>query len=171
MRYLRKRIRAIVSVVIVTMAIGAVLFGFYIYRGMEQMGNWEVGMQEIRLPSGATAYLRRQADYPADGELYLSENSDYCAPYDSWHDYKLSNIIHGAPNSPLFISLSGDTVVIHTPGKPHSPWFSPPRTFKVKFEQISSQTYAASIDAHPADQPSSHWQRVEVPLGQNSCAL
>ncbi len=162
--------RAIVSVVI-AMAIGAVLLGFYIDRGMEQMGNWEVGMQEIRLPSGATAYLRRQADYPDDGELYLSENSDYCAPYNSWHDYKLPDIIQGAPDSPLFITLSGDTVTIHTPGKLHSPWFSPPRTFKVKFEQISSQTYSAFTDAHSGDRPSSYWQRVEVPFGQNSCAL
>jgi hypothetical protein len=52
-------------------------------------------MIQVHLPPGATASIRRQSYFSKPPELYISQSSDFCQPYDSAHNYKLSDPIHG----------------------------------------------------------------------------
>jgi hypothetical protein len=163
------RTRKIVGVILGSLACGALLLGFLAYRGLAEMGYMEVGMAELHLPSGSIAYLRRQGTYPDAGELYLSESNDYCAPPDRWHDFRFPNIIHGNADSPLLISVCGNTITVFSPEKPRQPWFTRPKAFTVVYEEISQaayEQYSKPETALPAG-----WQRVAVPFGNNTCAL
>jgi hypothetical protein len=60
---------------------GVIVFAYLVIQGLDEVAHLERGMIELRLPSGASAYLRRQAYFGKPAEVYLSANSDFCAPY------------------------------------------------------------------------------------------
>ncbi|MGA7886825.1 MAG: hypothetical protein WCA44_13855 [Acidobacteriaceae bacterium] len=91
----------VIGILVTTVSIAAVCYG--LWRAMDAMTSLQPGMVVLHLPSGATAYLRRQAYFGKSAEVYLSSNGDFCAPYDRWHDYKLPPVIQGGPESPVLI--------------------------------------------------------------------
>jgi len=125
------RRRRLVGTIVAVVAIGFLFLGFGLFHELNGMAYWEMGIVELRLPSGALAYVHRQTYGGGPEELYLSENSDYCAPYNSWHDYKLSQVPYRAAQLPLFISYFGDAIVVHGLEKPKAPWFSAAESLKV----------------------------------------
>ena len=122
--------RRIVLVVGLVIFACVALIGFWLVYALNGVASLQPGMIELHLPSGATAYLRRQAVFNKPADVYISASDDFCKPFDRWHDYKMSEPIHGAPDSPLLISYSGDTIVVHAPKKPQTPWFSGPARSK-----------------------------------------
>jgi hypothetical protein len=166
------KLRIAVGISLIVVACGGLALAYEIYRAVDEMGRWEVGMATIELPSGSKVYLRRQAIYPGAAELYLSESDDYCAPYDRRHDYKLSSPVQGGTDTPLLVSLVGSTIVVHAPEPPATPWFTKAATFSVRFEKISEENYSAYAVAKAAGpRLPGGWQRIEVPFGHNTCAL
>jgi hypothetical protein len=141
-------------------------------HGINGMASWQMGMVELHLPSGTNVYVRRQTSAGAPEDLYLSASADYCAPYNRWHDYKLPAVIHGGPQSPLLVSYSGDTIIVHAPKEPNSPWLSAPKSFKVGFQPLTSSEYSTYI-ALPQNSNAlpEGWQRIEVAFGHNTCSL
>jgi hypothetical protein len=152
--------------------VGVGLYAYFLVHGINGLTSLQPGMIQVHLPSGATASIRRQSYFGKPAELYISQSSDFCQPYDSAHDYKLSDPIHGGAESPLLISYSGDTIIVHGPEKPLPPRKSGPGTFKVGFDQITRKQYEAyaSSRANKVTLPAG-WQRVEVPFDHNTCAL
>ena len=151
---------------------GVALFGFWLVHALNGMASLEPGMIELHLPSGATAYVRRQAYFNKPADVYISGNNNFCKPSSRLHDYKLPEPIHGAPSSPLLISYSGDTIIVHSPNKPQSPLFSDSSSFKVTFQELSSKDYEAYAAPYGRGigLPTG-WLRIEIPLGHNTCAL
>ena len=78
--------------------------------------------------------------------------------------------IHGAPNSPLLPSYSGDTINIHSPKKPQAPWLSASASFKVAFEELSPEQYAAFTTPGTLRSLPTGWKLIDVPFGHNTCA-
>jgi hypothetical protein len=151
--------------------VGVALFASWLVYAINGVTSLEPGMVEIKLPSGATAYIRRQAYFSKPADVYISASDDFCKPFDRWHDYKMSEPIHGAPDSPLFVSYSGDTIVVHAPKKPKTPWSSESAPFKVAFEELSAQEYAAyAAPGQSGTKPPAGWNRIEIPFGHNTCA-
>lgn len=99
----------------ILIAVGVVAAVCWVWRGLSAAASLQPGMVVLHLPSGATAYLRRQSYFDKPAVVYISSNGDFCAPYDRWHDYKLPQVIQGGPESPLLISYAGDTVIVHSP--------------------------------------------------------
>jgi len=164
--------RRTVLVVGLLIVAGLALIGFWLVHALNGVASLEPGMVELRLPSGATAYVRRQAYFNKPADVYISASADFCKPFDLWHDYKMSEPIHGAVDSPLLISYSGDTIVVHAPKKPQTPWFSSPASFKVLFQELSSDEYAAyAASGKSSIELPVGWNRVEIPFGHNTCAL
>jgi hypothetical protein len=164
--------RRIVLVVGLVIFAGVALIGFWLSYALNGMASLQPGMIELHLPSGATAYLRRQAVFNKPADVYISASDDFCKPFDRWHDFKMSEPIHGAPDSPLLISYSGDAIVVHAPKKPQTPWFPGPASFKVVFQRLSSEEYAAyaAIGKSSIELPVG-WNRIEIPFGHNTCAF
>jgi hypothetical protein len=162
----------LVAVLIAVLALGFMFLGFELVHDLNGMGYWEMGIVELDLPSGAAAYVHRQTYGGGPEELYLSENSDYCAPYNSWRDYKLSQVPYRAPQLPLFISYSGDSIVVHGLEKPNAPRFSAPKSFNVEFQLMAPADYLAyaRLPAEGAGLPPG-WRRIEVTYGHNTCSL
>jgi hypothetical protein len=137
---LMRRIALVVSLLILA---SVALIGFWLVSAFNGVASLEPGMIELHLPSGATAYLRRQAYFDKPADVYVSASDDFCKPFDRWHDYKMSEPIHGAPDSPLLISYSGDTIVVHAPKKPQPPRSSGPASFNVAFQELPIEKYVA----------------------------
>jgi hypothetical protein len=158
--------------VIIFVAAGFAICGYLVWLGLTEAATLEPGMIALQLPSGATAYLRRQAYFGNPAEVYLSANGDFCAPYDRCHDYKLPEVIQGGSESPVLISYAGDTVIVHSPNQLKRPWFAEPSSFNVAFQQLTPGAYSeyAGAGRSAAGLPSG-WVRVEVPFGNNVCAL
>ncbi|HEX3469864.1 MAG TPA: hypothetical protein VHT28_01655 [Silvibacterium sp.] len=124
-------------------------------------------MITLQLPSGATAYVRRQAFFGKPADVYLSASPNFCAPYDRSHDFKLPDVIHGGIESPLLISYQDNTIILHGPKqllRPHAA----PSSFNVIYEELTPEVYSAYVGSN---QLPKGWARVEVPFGHNTCAL
>jgi hypothetical protein len=165
---LMRRIALVVGLLILA---GVAFIGCLVVQGLNEVSTLQPGMIELHLPSGATAYLRRQSVFDKPAEVYISASDVFCKPFDRWHDYKMSAPIHGALNSPLLISYSGDTIVVHAPKKPQTPWFSGVASFKVAFQELSLEEYAAYASGKSGIELPVGWNRVEIPFGHNTCAL
>jgi hypothetical protein len=101
---------AIISVAVVISA-----FAYLVWRGLNEAATLQPGVVPLQLPSGATAYLHRQAYSGKPAEVYLSANRDICAPYDRVHDFKLPQVIQGGPESPVLISYTGNVILVPSP--------------------------------------------------------
>src|SRR5258707_15404024 len=82
--------RRIVLVVGLVIFAGVALIGFWLFYALNGVASLQPGMIELHLPSGATAYLRRQAYFNKPADVYVSASDDFCKPFDRWHDYKMS---------------------------------------------------------------------------------
>ena len=165
----RRKIIVIILTVIVAAATG---FAYLVGRGLNEVANLEPGMITLHLPSGATAYVRRQSFFGKPAEVYLSATGEFCAPYDRSHDFKLPDVIHGGAESPLLISYQGNTIILHGPKQLQPPRLAPPSSFNVMYEELTPEVYAAYVGAsrQSLELPKG-WVRVEVPFGHNTCAL
>ena len=129
-------------------------------------------MVTLHLPSGATAYVRRQSLFGKPAEVYLSGSADFCAPYDRSHDFKLPDIIHGGIESPLLISYQGNTIILHGPKQLQRPGQPPLSSFNVIYEEMTPEVYSAYVGSNKQSlKLPEGWVRVEVPFGNNTCAL
>ncbi len=160
----RLKVIVIVSAVIV---IGAGGFAYLVSRGLNEVAHLEPGMVTLQLPSGATAYVRRQSFFGKPAEVYLSASPDFCAPYSRSHDFKLPDFIHGGVDSPLLISYQDNTIIVHGPKQLQRP-NAPPSSFNVLYEQMNPDVYSAYVGSNRLPEG---WVRVEVPFGHNTCAL
>jgi hypothetical protein len=139
-------------------------FVHLVVQGTSELHFLEVGMVELHLSSGATAYLQRRTVLGRPAELYLSSSYDYCAPYDHWHDYKLPAPLTGVEASPLVITMSGDALIVHGPNRPTGPWLSGPKDFRVQFSPMSLSDYSALAAKRSArNEELGDLSRVEVP--------
>jgi hypothetical protein len=147
-------------------------FAYFVWRGVNEVAHLEPGMVTLHLPSGATAYVRRQSSFGKPAEVYLSASGDFCASYDRSHDFKLPDTIHGGTDSPLFISYRGDTIILHGPNQLQRPGHVPPSPFDVIYEQLTPEEYSAYVGSNrqSVNLPEG-WVRIEVPFGHNTCAL
>lgn len=159
-------------VLVAFVAAGIIGVTYWAWSGLNAVANLEPGMVELHLPSGAVAYLRRQAYFGKPAEVYLSANPSFCAPYDRWHDYGLPQIIQGGHESPVLISYTGNTVVVHSPEPVVEPRLARPSSFSVTFEKLTPEAYATYVGiGHSTVELPKSWTRVEVPFGHNTCAL
>lgn len=166
------RTRRIIVILLTLIVAGAGGFGYFVWRGLNEVAHLEPGMAALRLPSGATAYVRRQSIFGKPAEVYLSASADFCAPYDRSHDYKLPDVIHGGTESPLLISYHGDTIVLHGPKQLQRPGHVPPSSFNVIYEELTPEVYSAYVGSNQQSVTLPEgWVRVEVPVGHNTCAL
>ncbi|HEY4010217.1 MAG TPA: hypothetical protein VGM11_08720 [Acidobacteriaceae bacterium] len=158
--------------VIISVAIVIVFLGYWVWRRLNDVATLEPGVVPLQLPSGATAYLHRQAYSGKPAEVYISANGDLCAHYDEVHDYKLPRAIHGGAESPLLISYQRNTIILHGPKQLQRPEHAPPNSFNVMYEELTPQAYSAYAGSNlqSAKLPEG-WVRVEVPFGHNTCAL
>ena len=154
---------------VILLAVGVVA---WVWRGLSAAASLQPGMVVLHLPSGATAYLRRQSYFDKPAKVYITSNSDFCAPYDRWHDYKLPPVIQGGPESPVLISYVGNTVIVHSPEPLRRPLLARPRGFNVSFQALSPAKYAAYVRTSDGtvELPES-WVSLEIPFGHNTCAL
>lgn len=160
------------AVAILLVVVGIVCAAYWVWSGLNAVATLEPGMVELNLPSGAPAYLRRQAYSGKPAEVYISSNPDFCAPYDRWHDYKLPPAILGGPESPVLISYKGNTIIVHSPEPIVPPLLTRPSPFIVAFERITPEAYAAYVQSgHNEANSARSWITVEVPFGHNTCAL
>jgi hypothetical protein len=151
--------------------VGAGGFAYWVWRGLNEVAHLEPGMVTLHLPSGATAYVRRQSILGKPAEVYLSASGDFCAPYDRSHDFKMPDVIHGGPESPLLISYQGNTIILHGPTKLQPPRHAP-SSFNVSYEELTPDAYSAYVGStHQSAKLPEGWMRVEVPFGHNTCAL
>ena len=166
-----RRVWKLVIIIVAIVAVGVIGAAYLVWSGLNAVATLEPGMIELHLPSGATAYLRRQAYFGKPAVVYISANPSFCAPYDRWHDYKLPPLIHGGPESPVLISYAGSTVIVHSPEAVVQPWLARPSYFSVTFEKLTPEAYATYVgnDQSTAELPKS-WTRIEVPFGHNTCA-
>lgn len=166
-----RRIWKLAIILVAFAAAGFIGAAYWVWSGMNTLASLEPGMVALNLPSGVTAYLRRQAYSGKPAVVYISANPSFCAPYDRYHDYKLPLAIHGDPESPVFLSYTDNTIVVHSPEPPIGPSFAQPSSFSVTFEKLTPEAYATYIGSgqSTAELPKS-WTRVEVPFGHNTCA-
>ena len=167
-----RRPSRLISLILVSVVAISMWFAYEVVRGLKGMATWQVGMSELHLPSGTTVYIRRQTNEGKPEDLYLSASGDYCAPYDRWHDYKLATFSHDQPQPLVWVSYSGDTILVHTSEKPKSPWLFPPKSFKVEFQPLTPSEYSAyaALPEGTSGLPAG-WQRVKVDFGHNTCSL
>jgi hypothetical protein len=166
------RTRKIIVILLTVIVAGAGGFAYFIWRGMNEVAHLEPGIVTLHLPSGATAYVRRQSLYGKPAEVYLSESADFCAPYDRSHEFKLPDVIHGGAESPLLISYQGDTIILHGPKQLQRPRQVSPSSFNVIYEELTPEVYSAYVGSNQQSvQLPEGWVRVEVPFGHNTCAL
>jgi hypothetical protein len=152
--------------------VGIISFGSLVWHGLNKVAALEPGMMALRLPSGATAYLRRQAYSGKAAEVYISQNGDFCAPYDSSHDYKLPKAIQGGADSPLLVSFEENTLVVHAPNQLQRPTQAGTSSFGVTFQQLTLDAYGAYVGAGKSGVGlPTGWIQVEIPFGHNTCAL
>lgn len=158
--------------VLATALAGIGYVGWAVVDGLNAISSLQPGMSELRSPSGGFLYLHRQSYFGKPAELFISRNNDLCEPYDRWHDFKISDPVHGASDSPLLISSSDNSIIVHAPNKPTRPWLSGSPELKLNFDPITAEQYAAyaSPDNTSVILPPG-WQRVEVPFEHNTCAL
>jgi hypothetical protein len=145
------------------------LGAFFVYAANE-VATGQMGMATITLPSGKAIWLRRQSYAHTSEHLYISASDDYCAPYSSWHDYKLPPSVTGDTKSPLIFSFVGDTILVHAPEELKFPWLS--QSFKVEFQRLASSEYAAyaALSENASGLPTG-WHRMDVPYGHNTCSM
>jgi hypothetical protein len=162
----------IVGLTLIVIAAIAIAARDYVFYGLNEVATGQMGMAEIVLPSGKLVWLRRQSYAHTPEHLYISASDSYCAPYSIWHDYKLPPSVTGDTSSPLVFSFEGNTIVVHAPDEPKSPWLFAPKSFKVAFQKLVSSEYAAyaTLPAGSNRLPTG-WHRVEVPYGHNTCSL
>lgn len=154
-------------IVVIVIAAGA----FVLYR-MNEVSTGQMGMAEIVLPSGKLLWLRRQSYAHTPEHLYISASDNYCASYSVWSDYKLPPSVTGDRSSPLLFSFEGDTIVVHAPDEPKSPWPFAPRSFKLAFQKLRLSEYAAYSELPVGgNHLPTGWHRVDVPYGHNTCSL
>jgi len=168
----RRKIIVIILTALTVIVAGAGGFAFLVWRGLNEVAHLEPGMVALHLPSGATAYVRRQSFFGRPAVVYLSASEEFCAPYNSSHDFKLPDIINGGAESPLLVSYQGNTVILHGPRQLQRPWLAAPNSFNVRYEELTPEVYAAYVGANrqSLDLPKG-WVRVEIPFGHNTCAL
>jgi hypothetical protein len=168
----KRRVWKPVIISVALVAAGIIGVAYWVWSGLNAAATLEPGMLELHLPSGTIAYLRRQAYFGKPSEVYISANPDFCAPYDWKHDYKLPSVIHGGSESPVLISYFGNTIIVHSPEPVKGPWMARPSSFSVTFEKLTPEVYATyvGIGRTVANLPKS-WTRVEIPIGDNTCAL
>lgn len=148
----------VIILAIVVAAAGG--FAYLVRRGLIEVAHLEQGMITLQLPSGATAYVRRQSFFGMPADVYLSASPDFCAPYDRSNDFKLPNVIHGGPESPLLVSYNGDTIILHGPRQLQPPHVLA-NSFNVIYEQLTPETYSAYVGSNKLPEG---WVRVEVPI-------
>lgn len=161
------RRRRLIAIILTVIVVGVGGLAYFLWQGLNEVAHLEPGMIALQLPSGATAYVRRQAFFGKPANVYLSASADFCAPYDRSHDFKLPDVIHGGIESPLLISYQGDTIILHGPKqllRPHAA----PSSFYVIYEELTPELYSAYVGSN---QLPKGWARVEVPFGHNTCAL
>lgn len=163
--------RPVIVIILTFLLAGAGAFAYLVWQGLNQVANLEPGMVTLQLPSGATAYVRRQSFFGKPAEVYLSASPNFCAPYDRSHDFKLPDLIHGGTESPVLISYQGNTIILHGPKQLQQPTHAP-TSFNVIYEQLTPEVYAAYVGSNEqfARLPDG-WVRVDVPFGHNTCAL
>jgi hypothetical protein len=167
----RRTITILLTVIVVIVSIGAG-FAYWVWRGLNDVAHLEPGMVTLRLPSGGTAYVRRQSLFGKPAEVYLSESADFCAPYDRSRDFKLPDAIHGGTESPLLISYQGNMIILHGPKQLQRPRQTPPGSFNVIYEELTPEAYSAYVGSNQQSlKLPEGWVRVEVPFGHNTCAL
>lgn len=166
---MRKRpsILKIIVIALAVILVGAGGFVYLVQRGLDEVAHLAPGMVALHLPSGATAYVRRQSFYGKPAEVYVSASPDFCAPYDRSQDFKLPDAIHGGSESPLLISYQGNTIILHGPKQLQRP-HTPPNSFNVIYQELSPEAYSAY--AQTSRLPKG-WVRVDVPFGHNTCAM
>jgi hypothetical protein len=151
---------------------GGAGFAYLVWRGLNEVTHLEPGMVTLHLPSGGTAYVRRQSLFGKPAAVYLSESADYCAPYDRSHDFKLPDVIQGGTESPLLISYQGNVIILHGPKQLQRPGQAPPSSFNVVYEGLTPERYSAYVGSNQQSlKLPEGWVRVEVPFGHNTCAL
>jgi hypothetical protein len=152
--------------------VGIVSFGYLVWHGLNKVATLEPGMIALRLPSGATAYLRRQAYSGKPAEVYISHDGDFCAPYDSSHDYKLPQVIQGGVDSPVLVSFEQNTLVVHAPNQLQQPTQAGTNSVGVAFQQLTLDAYRAYVGVGNSGVAlPKGWIRVEIPFEHNTCAL
>jgi len=165
------RLSRIILVLLTVLVAGAGGFTYWVWRGLDDVTHLAPGMVTLRLPSGATAYIRRWSFFGKPAEVYLSASEDFCAPYDRSHDFKLPDVIHGGPESPLLVSYQGNTIILHGPKELQRPRHSPSSSFNVNYEELTSDAYLAYVGSNSQSvKLPDGWTRVEVPFGHNTCA-
>ena len=167
-----RRIITIITIFLTVIVAGGAGFAYWVWRGLNGVANLEPGMVALHLPSGGTAYVRRQSLFGKPAEVYLSESADFCAPYDRSHDFRLPDVIHGGTESPLLISYQGNMIILHGPKKLQWPRRNPPGSFNVTYEELTPEAYSAYVGSNQQSlKLPEGWVRVEVPFGHNTCAL
>ena len=159
--------RKVIVIILTVIVVGAGGFAYLVWRGLNEVAHLEPGMITLQLPSGATAYVRRQALFGKPADVYLSASPNFCAPYDRSHDFKLPNVIHGGSESPLLITYQGNTIILHGPKQLLRPRAAP-SSFNVIYEELTPEMYSAYVGSNQLPRG---WARVEVPFGHNTCAL
>ena len=157
----------VVAVLSGVIVIGVGSFVYFIWSGLNAVAHLEPGMVKLQLPSGTTAYIRRQRLPGKPAIVYLSESPRFCAPYDQSHDFKLPDVVQGGTESPLIISFHGDTVILHGPKQLRWPPI-PPKSFNVTYDELTGEAYSAYV---ASSRIPDGWMRVDVPFGHNTCAL
>jgi len=166
-----RKIWKLTIILVAFVAAGIIGMAYWVWSGMNALTSLEPGMVELNLPSGVTAYLRRQAYLGKPAVVYISANPSFCAPYDRYHDYKLPLVIHGGPESPVFISYTNNTIVVHSPEPLIGPSFAQPSSFSVTLEKLTPEAYATYVgNGRSTNELPKSWTRVEVPSGNNTCA-
>ena len=141
--------------------------GAFFFYAASEVATGQMGMSEISLPSGRGLWVRRQSYAHTPEHLYISANDDYCAPYSHSHDWRLPTGITGSPENPLLVSFSGDSLIVHSPGKPTAPWFTGSNGIHIEFAPVSESEYRRYI----AGTLPAGWKRIEVDWGHNTCSL
>jgi hypothetical protein len=75
-----RRVWKLVIISVAFVAAGIIGAAYWVWSGLNKVATLEPGMIELRLPSGAIEYLRRQAYFGKPAEVYISANPDFCAP-------------------------------------------------------------------------------------------
>jgi hypothetical protein len=162
------RTRRILVIILTVIVAGSGGFAYLVWRGVNEVAHLTPGMVTLHLPSGATAYVRRQSFFGKPAEVYLSASDDFCAPYDRSHDFRLPDVIHGGTESPLLVSYQGNTIILHGPKELKQPRNAAPSSFNVIYKELTAAAYSAYVGSNQLPEG---WVRVEVPFGHNTCAL
>lgn len=157
----------VLAIVITSLVLTSV--AWFVYSAKE-VATGQMGMLELKTPSGASLWVRRQSYAHTREQLYISANSDYCAPYRSG-DYRLPPPITGSPQNPMLISFSGSTLVVHAPDSTHSRSQLTPKLSQARLEPLTTVEYQAYVDDRRGERLPEGWQSIEVKWGRNTCSL